>query len=1194
MKKFARLFVIALLLLIVFCFLVPAVSAEEFIANQTNVSLSAKIPISEPVAALSVQTNGSFSGGAADSPVLLLNPDTEGIGSEIHRNDTSYRFGRPANIFSPNPSGGVLPVANFVGTPTSGIAPHTVSFTDISSNSPTGWAWYFGDENYTAPWTRVTASAGWTGRGEHSSVAMPDGSIVLLGGITDISPFIMNDTWRSTDNGATWTRVTASAGWLARCGHTSVVMPDGSIVLMGGYSGGGGVKNDTWRSTDNGATWTRVNASAGWTGRQGHSSVAMPDGSIVLMGGFDSGFKNDVWRSTDKGATWTQVNASAGWTPRDAHSSVAMPDGSIVLMGGAVSGGTFKNDVWRSTNNGTTWTQVNASAGWSTGYSHSSVAMLDGSIVLMGGYGGGYKNGTWRSTDKGASWTQVNISSGWSARNDHTSVVMPDGSIVLMGGRDSGYNYMNDTWRFMPVGSSAQNPSHTYTTPGIYQVALQVYNAGGYNSTRRTGYITVIGAPIPHFTANVTAGAAPLTVQFYDNSIGIPTSWNWSFGDGYFSVLQNPAHTYTYVGTYTVSLNTTNALGSNTATRTNYIIISVIRPIPDFSANVTLGTAPLSVSFTDLSLKNPIGWAWYFGDENFTVPWTLVNASAGWTARWSHSSVAMPDGSIVLLGGADTDGYKNDVWQSTDNGAMWTQVNASAGWTARYFHSSVVMPDGSIVLLGGADTDGYKNDVWRSTDNGTTWRRVNASAGWTARWSHSCVVMPDGSIVLMGGYDTGGYKNDTWRSTDNGATWAQVNTSAGWTARYGHSSVMIPDGSIVLMGGYDTGGYKNDTWRSTDNGATWAQVNASAGWTARYGHSSVVIPDGSIVLTGAIDTDGYKNDVWRSTDNGTTWRRVNASAGWTARYGHHSVAMRDGSIVLTGGWDGKNPRKNDVWQFISVGSSAKNPSHVYTKPGRYPVALQSYNTEGYNSTRKTGYIRVIVGPDLIGEIVDTPQFVKKNADNSIHYNITFAIRNIGDADVINPFTIHFKAPGMPGMISNVTFGNDIPANHTLTMEFQMNVIPTETETTITLYSQGSTKLITVITGGNISVGVHEISMGIDVDNDIQELNETNNYVNTTTYVLPFSAPKQLQVSSASGNSGVILYVSANGTSNFSGANIQLTWDPAVMNVTNIQDLSGLGAFNHSPVPATTGSMVFNVSGPNSFSGVTNQQSTKLK
>ena len=78
-----------------------------------------------------------------------------------------------------------------------------------------------------------------------------------------------------------------------------------------------------------------MNASAGWSARTGHSSVVMPDGSIVLMGGFDGTSEfNDVWRSTDNGATWTQVNASAGWTGRDGHSSVVMPDGSIVLMGG--------------------------------------------------------------------------------------------------------------------------------------------------------------------------------------------------------------------------------------------------------------------------------------------------------------------------------------------------------------------------------------------------------------------------------------------------------------------------------------------------------------------------------------------------------------------------------------------------------------------------------------------------------------------------------------------------------------------------------------------------------------------------------------------------------------------------------------------------------------------------------------------
>ena len=49
-----------------------------------------------------------------------------------------------------------------------------------------------------------------------------------------------------------------------------------------------------WRSTDNGATWTLVNASAGWSGKMYHSSVAMPDGSIVLMGGYDLAFGSSI------------------------------------------------------------------------------------------------------------------------------------------------------------------------------------------------------------------------------------------------------------------------------------------------------------------------------------------------------------------------------------------------------------------------------------------------------------------------------------------------------------------------------------------------------------------------------------------------------------------------------------------------------------------------------------------------------------------------------------------------------------------------------------------------------------------------------------------------------------------------------------------------------------------------------------
>jgi len=489
----------------------------------------------------------------------------------------------------------VVPVVDFTGTPTSGISPLTVAFTDTSTNIPIGWAWYFGDENWAAPaWTQLNASAGWSFRSGHSSVAMPDGRIVVMGGFNNVTGLI-NDVWQSTDNGVTWMQVNASAGWAPRYGHSSVVLADGSILVMGGFVGasqgtslppsklslsrgfadGSSITNDVWRSTDNGVTWTLVNASAGWSARSYQRTVVMPDGSIILMGGADTnGIKNDVWQSTDNGVTWTQVTGSAGWSARSYPSSVVMPDGSIVLAGGEDITG-IRNDVWRSTDNGVTWTQVAGSAGWAPRYSHSSVAMPDGSIVLMGGFDGllTCMNDVWRSTDNGATWTQVAGSAGWSGRYCHSSIVMPDGSIVLMGGANNvGLN--NDVWRFVPTGSSAQSPLHTYTSPRIYPVALQVYNHDGYNSTRKAGYIQVTispSAPVANFAGTPTSGNAPLTVSFTDTSTGTPTSWNWSFGDGGYSSEKNPVYTYAGTGSFTVSLTATNSAGSTTKTVADYI-----------------------------------------------------------------------------------------------------------------------------------------------------------------------------------------------------------------------------------------------------------------------------------------------------------------------------------------------------------------------------------------------------------------------------------------------------------------------------------------------------------------------------------------------------------------------------------------------------------------------------------------------
>ena len=85
------------------------------------------------------------------------------------------------------------------------------------------------------------------------------------------------------------------------------------------------------------------------------------------------------------------------------------------------------------------------------------------------------------------------------------------------------------------------------------------------------GSVSAADVPTASFTSNVTSGSAPLTVQYNDTSTGNPTSWNWSFGDGKSSTLQNPTHTYSEVGNYSVKLNVSNDAGSNSITKTNYI-----------------------------------------------------------------------------------------------------------------------------------------------------------------------------------------------------------------------------------------------------------------------------------------------------------------------------------------------------------------------------------------------------------------------------------------------------------------------------------------------------------------------------------------------------------------------------------------------------------------------------------------------
>jgi PKD repeat protein len=135
------------------------------------------------------------------------------------------------------------------------------------------------------------------------------------------------------------------------------------------------------------------------------------------------------------------------------------------------------------------------------------------------------------------------------------------------------------SWNFGDGGTStAQNLSYTYVTPGTYTVTLTATNAYGSDLETKVDYIVVTeqtgNPPTADFLASSTSGDAPLIVNFTDLSTGEPTSWSWNFGDGGTSTAQNPSYTYNTPGTHTVTLTATNAYGSDSETKVEYITVS--------------------------------------------------------------------------------------------------------------------------------------------------------------------------------------------------------------------------------------------------------------------------------------------------------------------------------------------------------------------------------------------------------------------------------------------------------------------------------------------------------------------------------------------------------------------------------------------------------------------------------------------
>ncbi len=199
-----------------------------------------------------------------------------------------------------------------------------------------------------------------------------------------------------------------------------------------------------------------------------------------------------------------------------------------------------------------------------------------------------------------------------------------------------GTNVSTWLWDFGDgITSNIQNPSHTYTAGGNFNVTLLVKNASGCsNSLSKTPYVQINTGVRAKFTNNLPSNCtAPVTINFQNQSTGTGTlGYQWLFGDSTESTDVNPVHTYAAAGNYTIKLIVFNSNGcTDTFVKANAIslgLVSASFQMPDSACPNTI------IQFTNTSSPTPASVKWSFADNTSSV---LFNPTKSFTTAGTYS-----------------------------------------------------------------------------------------------------------------------------------------------------------------------------------------------------------------------------------------------------------------------------------------------------------------------------------------------------------------------------------------------------------------------------------------------------------------------------------------------------------------------------------------------------------------------------
>ncbi len=513
--------------------------------------------------------------------------------------------------------------------------------------------------------------------------------------------------YHTTDGGATWTTVTHTMGDL----RGLAVKPDTPSTLFA--AGGYGI----FRSTDSGTTWAPASGIPAGVGTEVLVDPSTPNNVYAALGNIRGSANNGLYKSTDGGASFSKLTGFPSTNLGRISVALAASQTSTLYAAIQDSSTFLLQGVYKSTDGGVTWTQLNGSPNFCTSQCWYDLEVAVDPANPDKVYLGGIDN--YRSADGGKTWQQISI---WyldqsSPRYVHADqhALVATGPSEVWAGCDGGVSYSSssgDTWSFRGKGMN---------TTQYYNIAMHPTKANW-----------TLGGTQDNGTHLFSGGSS--FAQVYG-------------GDGGYCAISPSDPNVMYEEYVYLDINKSTNGGSTWIPSSTGID----------SSDPVLFIAPFVMDPTNPNVL-------YAGTNRI---YRTTNAASNWapmvTNTWagpvSAIAVGPSTGNVVFAGTNRAEVYRctnpSDASPSFDY--------AASGLPSRSVTSFAIAPDEQTVYVTFSGTG--TSHIFKSTDQGHTWNAL--TAGLPDEPFNTIVIHPADPKVLYAGSDFGVYA-----SFDGGATWA--------------------------------------------------------------------------------------------------------------------------------------------------------------------------------------------------------------------------------------------------------------------------------------------------------------------------------------------------------------------------------------------------------------------------------------